>query len=214
MTAISKTSMVSRSHAPRHHGLGGDAPSVGEPCWAGGETSWTTRPDYEGNRSGHHVCRRDALLHHGNVTRGVRRAIAALGAGLVALAIPLVASAHPLLTSSSPAAGARLGTAPGVVVLEFSQFLNARLSHAEVIDPTGHQWPGQVDSAVEMRIPLATNASGVYTVDWTSVSDIDGHVISGSFSFDVGVGASSGTETAALNAIPGPQLSDGAVRGG
>jgi copper transport protein len=145
------------------------------------------------------------------VTRGVRRAIAALGAGLVALAIPLVASAHALLTSSSPAAGARLGTAPGVVVLEFSQFLNARLSHAEVIDPTGHQWPGQVDSAVEMRIPLATNASGVYTVDWTSVSDIDGHVISGSFSFDVGVGPSAGQDTAALNAIPGPQLSDVAI---
>jgi copper transport protein len=122
-----------------------------------------------------------------------------------------VASAHALLTSSSPAAGAHLGTAPGVVVLEFSQFLNARLSHSVVIDPTGHQWPGEVDSAIEMRIPLATNASGVYTVDWTSVSDIDGHVISGSFSFDVGVGSSSGQDAAALNTIPGPQLSDVAI---
>ena len=33
----------------------------------------------------------------------------------------------------------------------------------------------------------ATNISGVYAVDWMSVSVVDGHLITGSFSFDVGV---------------------------
>ena len=36
-------------------------------------------------------------------------------------------------------------------------------------------------------IPLATNIPGVYTVDWVSVSQVDGHRLTGSFTFDVGV---------------------------
>ncbi len=152
----------------------------------------------------------DALLHHGNVTKGVRRFAQVLIAALAALIIPVAASAHALLSASSPTAGAHLGTAPGVVSLEFDQPLNATLSHATVIDPTGHDWTGKVDSAYEIRIPITTNDSGVYTVDWTSVSDVDGHLISGSFTFDVGVGGTTSTEAAA-NAVPGPQPSDIAI---
>jgi copper transport protein len=144
------------------------------------------------------------------VTTGVRRFAAVLIAAFAALVIPVAASAHALLSASSPPAGAHLGTAPGVVSLEFDQPLNATLSHATVIDPTGHDWTGRVDSAYEIRIPLATNASGVYTVDWTSVSDFDGHLISGSFTFDVGIGGATSPEAAA-NAVPGPQPSDIAI---
>jgi copper transport protein len=151
-----------------------------------------------------------ALLHHGNVTTGVRRLAAVLIAAFAALIIPIAASAHALLTASSPPAGAHLGTAPGVVVLEFDQPLNATLSHATVIDPTGHDWTGEVDSAQEIRIPMATNASGVYTVDWTSVSAVDGHHITGNFTFDVGVAGSTAPDVAA-NAVPGPQPSDIAI---
>jgi len=186
------TSTVSRIHAARHHGLAG---TVG----SGGETTWVTRPDYEGNP------------HHGLVTTALRRAATSLLVTLVALLlIPTAASAHALLVSEAPKAGAHLGTAPGVVVLEFSQNLNPQLSHATVTDPTGHRWNGAVDSGAEIRIPLATNASGVYTVDWTSVSQVDGHLISGSFSFDVGV-AGQGSSEAAANAVPGPQPSDIAI---
>src|SRR5579864_5640730 len=122
----------------------------------------------------------------GSVTTGVRRLTAVLLAVFAALIIPIAASAHALLAASSPPAGAHLGTAPGVVTLEFSQPLNPALSHATVADPTAHVWTGKVDSAYEIRIPMATNASGVYTVDWTSVSSFDGHLISGNFTFDVG----------------------------
>ncbi len=131
-------------------------------------------------------------------------------AALAALVIPIAASAHALLISSSPQSGAHLGTAPGVVVLEFSQPLNAKLSRATVTDPSGHAWPGEVDSGEEIRVAMATNASGVYTVNWTSVSAVDGHLISGTFSFDVGVRGGTSPEVAA-NAVPGPQASDIAI---
>ena len=144
------------------------------------------------------------------VTSAGRRAAAALIAVLAGLVIPLAASAHALLVSTSPRAGAHLGTAPGIVVLQFSQPLNPQLSRASVVDPNGHTWTGSPDSALGIRIPLATNAAGVYSVDWTSVSAIDGHRISSTFTFDVGVrGAVS--PTVAANAVPGPQLSDIAI---
>ncbi len=129
---------------------------------------------------------------------------------LAILVIPVAASAHALLSASSPPAGARLGTAPGVVSLEFDQQLNPTLSHATVIDPTGRRWNGEVDSAQEIRVPLATNAAGVYQVDWTSVSADDGHHIAGTFTFDVGVAGAAAPDVAA-NAVPGPQPSDIAI---
>ena len=194
--------MVSLSHAPRHHGWGAIDPS-------GGDFTWVTRPDYEANGRKHHVCGRDALLHHGNVTRGVRRFIALLIAVLAALAIPIAASAHALLGSSSPAAGAHLGTTPGIVVLEFTQSLNPQLSSAAVVDPSGRSWKGEVDSGEEIRVPLETNVPGVYTVTWVSVSEVDGHRITGTFTFDVGVAGVSPADAA--NQVPGPQTSDIAI---
>jgi copper transport protein len=138
--------------------------------------------------------------------------MAVLAALLAALAIPIAVSAHALLTSSNPRPGAHLGTAPGVVVLVFSQPLNAQLSHSSVTDPTGHVWAGEVgDGGSDMRVPLATNASGVYTVAWESVSAVDGHVIAGTpFTFDVGV-SGAGQESSVLSTIPGPQASDIAI---
>ncbi len=146
----------------------------------------------------------------GNVTKGVRRFAAVLIAVIAVLVIPIAASAHALLSASSPPAGAHLGTAPGVVALDFSQPLNPALSHATVTDPTGHVWTGKVDSAYEIRIPMATNAAGVYTVDWTSVSSFDGHLISSNFTFDVGI-AGPDSSVVAASAVPGPQPSDIAI---
>ena len=140
----------------------------------------------------------------------MRRLAAAVIATFVVLAVPVAASAHALLSASSPPAGARLGTAPGGVSLEFDQQLNATLSSATVLDPTGHVWSGQVDSPQEIRIPMATNAPGAYGVNWTSVSADDGHHVSGSFTFDVGVSGPAAPEVAA-NAVPGPQPSDIAI---
>ena len=57
---------------------------------------------------------------------------------------------------------------------------------------------------------MATNAFGVYTVDWTSVSSFDGHLISSSFTFDVGI-AGPDSSAVAASAVPGPQPSDIAI---
>ena len=91
------------------------------------------------------------------------------------------------------------------VTLEFDQPLNASLSFASVTDPTGRVWQGQVDAAEEIRIPLATNATGVYTVNWTTVSQFDGHKVTSSFTFDVGIAGPEASVVAA-NSVPGPAL--------
>ena len=70
---------------------------------SGGETTWVTRPDYEGNRPSATSVARDALLHHGYVTTGVRRLAAVLVAIVAALAIPLRRRRTRCWRSSSPA---------------------------------------------------------------------------------------------------------------
>ncbi|TMF12998.1 MAG: copper resistance protein CopC, partial [Chloroflexi bacterium] len=65
------------------------------------------------------------------VTLRGRRVLAGLVlACLLGLLTPGAVSAHALLISSNPQAGQTLGTGPGVVVLEFSEPLNPRLSSA------------------------------------------------------------------------------------
>src|SRR5438034_8585939 len=110
-----------------------------------------------------------------------------------------VATAHALLVSTSPIVGARLGTAPGVVTLRFSEPVNPRLSHVTVGDPTGREFPGTASGA-RMVAVLSTNAPGVYHVTWLAVSLDDGHTTRGSFQFSV---VSAGASGVASKAGPG-----------
>ena len=96
------------------------------------------------------------------------------------------------LVSSSPAAGATIGAAPDAVVLKFDEPLAPSLSHAAVVDPTGRRFTATV-SGERMRVPLGATVPGVYHVTWTTVSEVDGHTITGEFQFGVGVAVSSGT---------------------
>lgn len=135
------------------------------------------------------------------------RVLAGLAVAFVlGLLAPVVASAHALLISSNPQSGQTLGTGPGVVVLEFSEPLNPRLSSASVTDPTGRTWAGQVSGSQELRVPVETNAQGTYMVAWTSVSLTDAHHISGSYSFGVGVRAASSAGSA--GSLGNPQTTD------
>ena len=136
-----------------------------------------------------------------------RRLIAGLVvACLLILGGPLVVSAHALLISSNPSAGETLGTGPGVVVLEFSEPINPRLSSASVSDPTGHRWSGEVTGGQEIRVPVETNAQGTYSVTWASVSLTDAHHISGSFDF--AVGARVEISSASTGSLGNPQPGD------
>jgi len=118
-------------------------------------------------------------------------------ATLAVIAVPGVASAHAVLASTQPQAGARLGTAPGVVVLEFTEPLNQKLSRATVTDPTGRRFTSGVSTGQEIRVSLSTNAPGIYIVQWVSVSTLDGHAILGLFQFGVGVSPDAGSAATA-----------------
>ena len=126
-------------------------------------------------------------------------------------AVPVAASAHALLVSASPQAGARLGTAPGLVRLIFSEPLNAKLSRATVTDPSGVRFVGTI-STTQIQVPLTTNSPGLYRVDWTSVSADDGHTVRGSYSFTV-VAKAAGRSSAGSGSGPSaPDLLIGGLR--
>lgn len=140
--------------------------------------------------------------------RGSRGRAALLLACLVVLLTPGLATAHAILVSTDPSPGARLGTAPGVVSLRFSEPLTPKLSQAAVTDPTGRRFTGDV-SGTGISVLLATNAPGRYTVTWTAVG-ADGHTERGSFSFTVI--APSGPGDAAVSAAPGSPILLGTLR--
>ena len=108
------------------------------------------------------------------------------------------AAAHALLTSSRPAAGATLASGPRRLELTFSETPDPALSSIELLGPTGRfvglsaprPLPGRPATLVVTLLrPLA---AGVYTVQWRSVSAIDGHVAESSYAFGVGAAAPAG----------------------
>ncbi len=119
--------------------------------------------------------------------------VCAFGALLV-MVVPNAAFAHAGFVSSTPEGGATLGTAPGQVTLTFSEPMNARLSRATLRTPDGSSVAGGVTGETGMVIDVTTNETGVYEVDWTTVSLVDGHTLSGSFRFGVGVSPGAGAE--------------------
>jgi copper transport protein len=121
-------------------------------------------------------------------------AVALLLAAVLVILIPGVASAHAAVVSSEPEAGSKVGSAPGVVALRFTEPLNVRLSRAVVTDPAGRQFTGSSSGGRVIRVPLSTNEPGIYEVEWTTVSTLDGHTLRGSFRFGVGVSPGEGAE--------------------
>src|SRR6476469_2685988 len=130
----------------------------------------------------------------------VRRAVQAAAFALVTLftlvgftGVP--ASAHAALISASPGPGATLPQAPGAVVLRFSEAIDLRTSAIAVTDAgetdaTNGPSRGVAGDARSLRRPLRLLQPGRYTVRWTSVSSDDGHIETGSYSFAIGVAAS------------------------
>lgn len=120
------------------------------------------------------------------------RRLASAGAALViaiGLASPVLA--HALLASSQPAAGANLSSAPTEVVLTFTEAPDPKLSSVQVLASTGTSVTtgpatGVAGSPAKLRVGLKALMPGVYTVAWTTVSSVDGHLARGSFAFGVG----------------------------
>ena len=120
---------------------------------------------------------------------------------ILTLAVPSAVAAHAELVLASPAPGTGLAQAPAAVVIKFSEPLNFALSRIQVLDSGGtdvgqgpiQQVAGDPNAA---RRPLGLLPTGQYAVRWTSVSSLDGHTLSGSYSFAVGTGASAATTLA------------------
>ena len=138
--------------------------------------------------------------------RVARRALIATGAALgFVLLMASPAFAHATLVAESPPPGVGLAQAPGAVVLKFTEPLNRRLSRIRIIDHTGRD-AGKGPTLAVVGDPKAMQrkvgflSPGTYTVDWTSVSTLDGHTIKGSYRFGVGAAPGSG-ETAHSNPV-------------
>jgi copper transport protein len=123
-----------------------------------------------------------------------RLVAATVVAAIVVVALPGAAFAHAGFVSSTPEPGSTLGTAPGQVILTFSEPLNTRLSRAAVLEPDGRTAAGRAAADDRITIDLTTNQTGVYEVSWTTVSVVDGHTLSGWFRFGVGVSPGAGAE--------------------
>jgi copper transport protein len=126
-------------------------------------------------------------------TRVARRAAACVLLVLVVVvSTALPASAHAVLEQTTPAAGATVTTDPGQVWLRFDQSVGVSGGSMRVLDPAGHRVDlgdtragGDAGDQIfdDLRPGLAP---GVYVVVWNVVS-ADGHPISGTFLFGLGV---------------------------
>jgi len=111
------------------------------------------------------------------------RSLVAAAAGLVA-AVP--ALAHSLLLESSPAAGATVAPPPEVR-LRFNGRLEKRLSRLALVDERGDRRPLALDASGgpdRLQAPLPPLPPGRYRLEWQVLST-DGHVVSGSFAFQI-----------------------------
>ena len=126
--------------------------------------------------------------------------------GLLTWAGPVASSAlaHSDLVAAEPEPGAQLADAPSEIRLTFSE----PVSDGSRIVVLGENF-GQVEGLVpqfnpenpeQVYTPLPPLVPGVYTVQWAATSD-DGHEVSGTYSFSVGLAtpgataASSSTES-------------------
>jgi methionine-rich copper-binding protein CopC len=136
----------------------------------------------------------------------------ALVVAVLALAGAGVASAHATLISSDPAPGAVMASGPATVSATFSEELQTAFAAMTVVGPDANLW-----SLGEARVngPVATvdlrplGPAGTYTANYR-VTSVDGHVITGSWSFELTV-AATGTpgSSVAPTSAPVPTTDDG-----
>lgn len=124
---------------------------------------------------------------------------------VLALAGAGAAGAHATLISSDPAPGTALTASPTTVRATFSEDLQTAFAAMTVVGPDGNLWStGDVRvtgpvAEVDVR-PLGP--AGTYTANYR-VTSADGHVISGSWAFDLTV-AAAGTPGPSVSPAPAP----------
>jgi copper transport protein len=131
-----------------------------------------------------------------SIPKTAPRLLAALALAVgVLLAGPVAAAlAHAGLVSSVPSAGSSLQQSPPKIVMTFAENPDPRLTLVRILDSNGRTVPGvsPVEAVpgrpLELQVGLSTVLGrDVYTVNWRSVSAVDGHVANGAFAFGVGM---------------------------
>jgi copper transport protein len=137
--------------------------------------------------------RKDRRLHL-LARGGASAALVALVVGLSLSFLVSSAAAHALLIRSSPGVDATVAQSPAQILLTFSEPVDPTLSKVQVFDAHGRTVSGVSRSQPvsgnqqQLRIVLASPlAHGVYTIEWQTVSALDGHFAGGTYAFGVGV---------------------------
>jgi copper transport protein len=138
---------------------------------------------------------RSKLETASRVLAALTLAVGVLLAGPVATAL-----AHASLVSSDPAEGSSVQQSPATVVLTFGENPDPNRSLVRILDEHGRTVPGVSPmetipgKPLELQVALSGSlGTGVYSVNWRSVSAVDGHVANGAFAFGVGVTPASGS---------------------
>ena len=128
---------------------------------------------------------------------------------IVALALPAVASAHASLRSATPNFGVELQHGPRTVRLQFDQRVKVLPGAVRVLNGVGRNFvAGSHVQGNELIANVRPLEVGAYTVRWRAIS-ADSHVVSGVWTFGVGVPAPA--VTAAYGA-GGPTVAEHVVR--
>ena len=148
----------------------------------------------------------------------LRTGFAALLGAVFAAVLASPAAAHAGLSSSDPAEGAMLDAAPASVTMSFTEPPDADLSTVAVLDSTGAELdtPPAERGAPPRSLTVALPAGlgdGVYTVSWRVVSEADGHLTVGVFTFGVGVDPGHAAAPGSHVPEPAPQASPLAIAG-
>ncbi len=115
---------------------------------------------------------------------------------LAGLVLPAGAAAHATLAGATPEQQSSVDTSPSEIVLRFDQAVTAVDDAIEVFALDGtivSRRAVSADRGREVRGPVEELPRGAYTVRWRALSS-DGHLVSGVFTFGVGVPAPPPTE--------------------
>jgi copper resistance protein C len=102
-----------------------------------------------------------------------------------AIAVPLAAFGHAKLESTVPAANAQV-SAPKTLTLSFNEAVRIAVLR---LSSGGKEIPLTLDRGApagrEVSVPLPALGAGTYQVFWSAITVDDGHVVKGSFAFNV-----------------------------
>jgi methionine-rich copper-binding protein CopC len=120
-----------------------------------------------------------------------------------------VAAAHAARIASEPAEDASLSQAPPRVSATFNEEMQAQFAAMTVVGPDGNLWStGEptVEGAVISVAVRPLGPAGTYTVNYRATS-ADGHVVSGSWSFQLTAAGTGSAGPPADAAPPAPDAS-------